>query len=326
MFERYTDKARRSIFFARYEASNFGSQQIGTEHLLLGLVREDGLLLGSTAPLDSIRKWIEANAGPTGEKIPTSVDLPLSAECKRALSSGAEEATNLGHGHIAPGHLLLGLMDQQGCMAEAVLREHGYRADTFREVVASSRGESAPQEGTGGVVGATTRPSGAVRAHWDAMMALFSPTNAKARQIYFLAQGEARKMGSPCLETKHLLLALIQSKNAEGKDEEGPFFGVSRAFLRERIKPEPTRRERVSGWTCPPTDQLRNALGYAIEEANLLGHKEVGAEHLVLGLLREEASEASEILRASGLSLDQVRRAVAALRNQGSESEGSSYV
>ena len=60
MFERYTEKARRSIFFARYEASQFGSHEIDTEHLLLGLFREDHSLLGlePELSLEAIRKRI----------------------------------------------------------------------------------------------------------------------------------------------------------------------------------------------------------------------------------------------------------------------------
>ena len=65
MFERYTEKARRVIFFARYEASQFGSPYIETEHLLLGLLREDKTManrfLRSQAALESIRKQIEAH-------------------------------------------------------------------------------------------------------------------------------------------------------------------------------------------------------------------------------------------------------------------------
>ena len=65
MFERYTEKARRVIFFARYEASQFGSPYIETEHLLLGLLREDKALtnrfLRSHASVESIRKQIEAH-------------------------------------------------------------------------------------------------------------------------------------------------------------------------------------------------------------------------------------------------------------------------
>jgi ATP-dependent Clp protease ATP-binding subunit ClpA len=81
MFERYTEKAQRVIFFARYEASQFGSPYIETEHLLLGLLREDKALtfrfLRSHASVESIRKQIEGHIT-IREKLSTSVDLPLS--------------------------------------------------------------------------------------------------------------------------------------------------------------------------------------------------------------------------------------------------------
>src|SRR5437764_7126362 len=81
MFERYTETARRTIFFARYEASQFGSPFIETEHLLLGLLREDKALanrfLRSHAAVESIRKQIEGHTAPA-QKASTSVDLPLS--------------------------------------------------------------------------------------------------------------------------------------------------------------------------------------------------------------------------------------------------------
>ena len=99
MFERYTEKARRVIFFARYEASQFGSPYIETEHLLLGLLREDKALtnrfLRSHASVDSIRKQIETTP-PSARKSPPRVDLPLSNECKRVLAYAAEEAERLG--------------------------------------------------------------------------------------------------------------------------------------------------------------------------------------------------------------------------------------
>ena len=116
MFERYTEKARRVIFFARYEASQFGSPYIETEHLLLGLLREDKTLanrfLRSHAAVDSIRKQIEGHTT-IREKVSTSVDLPLSHECKRVLAYGAEEAERLSHKHIGTEHLLLGLLQRR---------------------------------------------------------------------------------------------------------------------------------------------------------------------------------------------------------------------
>src|SRR5688572_27664158 len=113
MFERYTEKARRVIFFARYEASQLGSRQIDAEHLLLGVWREDkqlaqGLFHSPAAAISSMRKEIEEYLG-ADEKISASIDLPLSPHAKRALSLAADESNKLQHRSIHTDHLLLGL-------------------------------------------------------------------------------------------------------------------------------------------------------------------------------------------------------------------------
>src|SRR6201981_338629 len=144
MFERYTEKARRVIFFARYEASQFGSPCIETEHLLLGLLREDKQLanrfLRSSASVESIRKQIEAHTT-LREKVSTSVDLPLSHECKRVLAYGAEEAERLNHKHIGTEHLLLGLLREEKCFAADILHERGLRLSQVREEIARQSSE-----------------------------------------------------------------------------------------------------------------------------------------------------------------------------------------
>jgi ATP-dependent Clp protease ATP-binding subunit ClpC len=149
MFERYTEKARRVIFFARYEASQFGSPYIETEHLLLGLLREDKALtnrfLRSHASVESIRKQIEGHTT-IREKVSTSVDLPLSNECKRVLAYAAEEAERLSHKHIGTEHLLLGLLREEKCFAAEILHERGLRLSTIREELARSTQEKAPQQ------------------------------------------------------------------------------------------------------------------------------------------------------------------------------------
>jgi hypothetical protein len=138
MFERYTEKARRTIFFARYEASQFGGPYIETEHLLLGLLREDKALanrfLRSHAAVESMRKQIEGHTAPR-EKVSTSVDLPLSHECRRVLAYGAEESERLNHKHIDTNHLLLGLLREEECFAAQLLREQGLTLDSVREQV-----------------------------------------------------------------------------------------------------------------------------------------------------------------------------------------------
>jgi ATP-dependent Clp protease ATP-binding subunit ClpC len=135
MFERYTEKARRVIFFARYEASQFGSPYIETEQLLLGLLREDKrlvyLVLGSQNSEEAIRKKI-AQHTLIREKIPTSVDLPLSNESKRVLACAAEEAETLGHKQIGTEHLLLGMLREKSCFAAQLLRDAGVTLEDAR--------------------------------------------------------------------------------------------------------------------------------------------------------------------------------------------------
>ena len=147
MFERYTEKARRVIFFARYESSQFGSPYIETEHLLLGLLREDKSLthrfLREATRVEAIRKQIEANTV-VREKVSTSVDLPLSNESKRILGHAAEEADQLLHKHIGTEHLLLGLLREQGCFAASILKR------TRRPSFSGARGTGQGFTGCGG--------------------------------------------------------------------------------------------------------------------------------------------------------------------------------
>lgn len=136
MFERYTEKARRVIFFARYEASQFGSPYIETEHLLLGILREDKALtnrfLRSHASVESIRQQIHGHTI-ARESISTSVDLPLSTESKRVLAYAGEEADRLANKNIGTEHLLLGLLREEKCFAAQILMERGFRLSQVRE-------------------------------------------------------------------------------------------------------------------------------------------------------------------------------------------------
>ena len=138
MFERYTEKARRVIFFARYEASQFGSPYIESEFLLLGMVREDRYFLArwlSEGDRKTIRSEIEKHAYP-GPKSPTSVDLPLSGEAKNVLKYAAEEAGRLKHQHIGTEHLFLGLLHDRKTFAAKLLLDRGVKPDTVRETLA----------------------------------------------------------------------------------------------------------------------------------------------------------------------------------------------
>jgi ATP-dependent Clp protease ATP-binding subunit ClpC len=136
MFERYTAKARRVIFFARYEVSQFGASAIETEHLLLGLLREEKSILSRFFPvrtsIDLIRKQIEGHVI-IREKISTSLEIPLSGESKNVLRYGAEEADSLSHREIRPEHLFLGLLREKGSLGANILRENGVEYAAVRK-------------------------------------------------------------------------------------------------------------------------------------------------------------------------------------------------
>jgi uncharacterized protein (TIGR02246 family) len=132
MFERFTEKARRVIFFARYEASQYGSMSIETEHLLLGLMREDrGLVwkfLRENGGVESIRREIESQIT-RRERLSTAIEIPISAECTRILSKAAEEAERLGTKFVGTEHILLGILHEHDCMAARILQERGLTRD-----------------------------------------------------------------------------------------------------------------------------------------------------------------------------------------------------
>jgi hypothetical protein len=133
MFERYTEKARRAIFFARYEASQFGSRVIDSEHLLLGLLRENKYLHPWIPNADPhrIRERIEARGTPT-DRVSASVDFTLSEDGKKMLKQAADEADALGHRQIGTVHLFLALFSIEGCLAAELLHQAGADAANVR--------------------------------------------------------------------------------------------------------------------------------------------------------------------------------------------------
>ncbi len=118
MFERCSERVRRVIFFARYEAGQLGADKIGPQHLLIGLTREDRALFtamagGNDDAAGTVKKQM-FDLLPNLEKISTSTDLPLNNQAKQVLADAQRESERLGHRHIVTGHLLLAMLKQEG--------------------------------------------------------------------------------------------------------------------------------------------------------------------------------------------------------------------
>ena len=136
MFERYSERARRVVFFARYEASQLGGRSIETEHLLLGLLREDPALmkrlLSSDESVQDLRVEIEEQHRTDQPKASTSVEMPLSDDTKWALDFASEEADRVLHDRIDSAHLLLGLLRVTDGAAAKILGSHGLELSAVR--------------------------------------------------------------------------------------------------------------------------------------------------------------------------------------------------
>ena len=140
MFERYTEGARRTIFFGRYEASQFGSPFIESEHILLGILREGKASLNAVLGLidvGAIRAQIEAVSTPRPKTL-VSVDLPLTDECKRIFAFAAEEAMRANQKYIGLEHLTLGIL-RENCLAARILGKQGLTLESARKLIAGAK-------------------------------------------------------------------------------------------------------------------------------------------------------------------------------------------
>jgi len=151
MFNRFTERARKVIVYAKEEARRFNHDYIGTEHLLLGLIREGegvaaAVLQKLGLDLETIRLEVEklVQAGPATQVVG---DIPFTPRSKKALELSAEEARALGHNYIGTEHLLLGLVKEGEGMAYRVLLNLGLDLGKLRNEVMELLGTGIPGYG-----------------------------------------------------------------------------------------------------------------------------------------------------------------------------------
>jgi len=125
MFELFTERARRVIFFGRYEASQTGSTTIETEHLLLALIRENASLFGMIPNVKTPAFREELLPVPYGPPTPSAIDLPLSASARRVLQYADKEHQVFGDSSISSGHILLGILREVASPSAKILAKYG---------------------------------------------------------------------------------------------------------------------------------------------------------------------------------------------------------
>jgi ATP-dependent Clp protease ATP-binding subunit ClpC len=219
VFEKYTEKSRRTIFFARYEASMVGSPVIDTEHLLLGVLREaPGILqkLGVRETVQDVQARIRA-LEPKREKIPTSVDLPFSPAARQALEAAYTEAEQARSAAIRTQHLCLGLLHAGGSVAASILGHMGVTLEGARTRLLD---QDSP-------AGADDAPNAGERA----------VPNEDFRRAVWNALEEASLLSRDSACPEHLLLGILRNTDSRAAQIlKG--HGLSLDGLRERLKNE----------------------------------------------------------------------------------------
>jgi ATP-dependent Clp protease ATP-binding subunit ClpA len=306
-FDRFNDRAKRVLALSQDEAIRFNHNYIGTEHLLLGLIREgEGVaarVLNSLPGvlLSKVRQAVEFSIG-RGDATKSPSEIRLAPDVKRVIDLALDEARKLGHSHVGTEHLLLGLVRDSESPAAKVLASLGVSLETVRHNVIATLGQPHREVGAS----APTPPSSQSTRSFGP----FDRFTDRAKRVLALAQDEAIRLNHNYMGSEHLLVGLI-------REEEGV---AARALAKLGVELEKARTAlefiigRGDSATSPSeitlSPRTKKIIELAIEESRKLGHGHVGTEHMLLGLAREGEGIASGILESLGITMDKVRHAV----------------
>ena len=332
MFERFSEPARQVVVLAQDEARALGHQWIGTEHLLLGILREEGAaaqaLTDAGLSLERAREAVAALIG-SGEKVATG-QIPFTPLAKRALEEGLREALRLGGNGITPVHILLGVLLQRSGTSACVLRDTGVDTSAIVALLglegevdpASVQPEADaqpdrrledPGAGGQGIAGRIRRGSSRVFVGRgrpsEGGGGMFARFTERARQVVVLAQDEARALKHNYIGTEHILLGLL-------REEEGLAARVlgSLDITVEQVRAQVARivgqGDEVTSGQIPFSPRAKKVLELALREALSLRHDYIGTEHILLGLVRENEGVAARILLDLGADAETIRNEI----------------
>src|SRR5438093_1080847 len=150
MYERLTDRARKVMQLANQEAQRFQHEYVGTEHILLGLIKEGSgvgahVLKNLNIDLNKVRREIEKIVQ-CGPDVVTMGKLPQTPRAKKVIEYAIEEARNLNHNYVGTEHLLLGLLREHDGVAAQVLMNLGLKLEEVREEVLNLLGAGVESE------------------------------------------------------------------------------------------------------------------------------------------------------------------------------------
>jgi ATP-dependent Clp protease ATP-binding subunit ClpA len=303
MFERFTERARQVVVLAQEEARSLRHNYIGTEHILLGLLREeDGVAarvltdLGLT--VERARGQVVRVVG-SGQDV-TSGQIPFRPRAKKVMEMALREALSLGHDYIDTEHLLLALVREGEGVGARILLDFDGEPEKIRQAV---RVLSGP---TGWRASVRREPgAGPAAAAGSARVRRFT---SQATQAVEAARREAFNLGHARIGTEHILLGLLR----DGESESAQILsalGVSLEGVRAHVERVGRSTQATTAAEVPFAPQAHQALDRAQVHAANFGHGQVDTTHLLLSLT-EENCVATRILIEQGAEPRKIRRQV----------------
>ena len=340
-----SEQALYAVAYAEEEARLLGSGYVGTEHLLLGLLR-DGESVSGRALAELGITWEAARdavaRGVGGERM-GHVLLAMAPGALRAVALAQYEAESAGHAYVGTHHLLLALtrdvpnvamtmLGQQG-IAEARLRQQVAatleRADNpaddlapaLRRPMLASRAREllcAPRPGPYQASAPLTPPAlpeeypvPSVRGvQWTAPSSSperFDKFTERGRLVLKLAQEEAQRFNHNYIGTKHLLLGFLRIEDSTGMRVLRS-IGVDSDRARSAVEFLIGRGDRIVLGDIGLTPRAKKVIELAVDEARRLGQHYIGTDHLLLGMVREGEGIAAGVLESLGVNLENARR------------------
>lgn len=306
----FTERVRKVLSTAREEAMDLGHEYVGTEHLLLGLTRDEGVASAVLANLhvdtQALRNRV-LEIVRRGTKEHGAADLPYTSRAKKTLELAMTEAKRLHHAYVGTEHLLLGLLAEQKGIAAQVLIDAGCTLERARAETLVTLG-AAPEER---IQRADEEPRSrqTTRGVFDHLSSTPNRLSARAMAITSGANLDAVKRGSRGVRAEHLLRALLEH-------DEGSaavvlqHLGADRAMLLERLNALPESDVGARGPETQLDDtELLTLLGLAEMERERSDAPYVATHHLLLALMKTAAG--TTLFASTGITPERVRREAA---------------
>jgi len=319
-FEKFTERARKVFSLAQEEAQRLNHNYIGTEHLLLGLIREgDGIaarvLTNLGVQLPEVRQAVSDSIGEGKGEV--TGDPGLTPRAKKVIELSMDEARRLNNHYIGTEHLLLGLVREEEGVAAGVLEKMGVSLGIARQQVMQvvSRSQSYQQS-------PPRKPAEPVTGPAMSTNEMLDKFTERARTVFELAHEEAARFNHNYIGTEHLLLGLVREGDGIAARVLAN-LGVQLTKVRSAVEFIIGHGDGLIVGQPGLTPRSRRVIELSMDEARRLNNHYIGTEHLLLGLVREGEGIAAGVLESLGVSLERVRQSVMQVVSQSSSHQQS---